>query len=78
MARKITAGANNPYDKARAVERYLQTDGGFRYETRDVPVPKENEDFVDQFLFDTKRGIATTFPPPWWSCSAPPMFRRGG
>jgi len=60
-AREITAGADNPYDKARAVERYLKSDGGFRYEIRDVPVPKENEDFVDQFLFDTKQGYCNHF-----------------
>ncbi|GAA5343877.1 transglutaminase TgpA family protein [Planifilum fimeticola] len=61
LARKITADADNPYDKARAVEQFLQTGGGFRYETRDVPVPKENEDFVDQFLFDTKQGYCNHF-----------------
>ena len=61
MAREITAGADNPYDKARAVEQFLQTGGDFRYETRDVPVPEENQDFVDQFLFDTKRGYCNHF-----------------
>ncbi len=61
LAREITADADNPYDKARAVEQFLRTGGGFRYETQDVPVPKENEDFVDQFLFDTKRGYCNHF-----------------
>lgn len=61
LARKITADANNPYDKARAVEQFLRTEGGFRYETQDVPVPEENEDFVDQFLFDTKQGYCNHF-----------------
>lgn len=60
-AQEITADADNPYDKAKAVEQFLQTDGGFRYETQDVPVPKENEDFVDQFLFDTKQGYCNHF-----------------
>lgn len=61
LAREITAGAGNPYDKAKAVELFLKAEGGFRYEMRDVPVPKENEDFVDQFLFETKRGYCNHF-----------------
>lgn len=59
-ALEITADADNPYDKARAVEQFLKT-GGFRYEIQDVPVPKESEDFVDQFLFDTKQGYCNHF-----------------
>src|SRR5690606_5925438 len=61
LAREITGGVDNPYDKVKAVEQFLKNVGGFHYEIRDVPVPKKNEDFVDQFLFETKRGYCNHF-----------------
>ncbi|MBG9801639.1 transglutaminaseTgpA domain-containing protein [Brevibacillus laterosporus] len=60
LAEKITETSNNPYDKARAIENYLR-EGRYRYETKDVPIPKEGQDFVDQFLFDTMRGYCDHF-----------------
>lgn len=59
LARDITKDAKTPYERAQALELYLRNN--YRYETKDVPVPKENQDFVDQFLFESKRGYCDHF-----------------
>ena len=33
----------------------------FSYHTQDVAVPEPNQDYVDQFLFETKRGYCDNF-----------------
>ncbi|MBA4495593.1 DUF4129 domain-containing transglutaminase family protein [Paenactinomyces guangxiensis] len=60
LAVTVTRKAKNPYDKVKAVESFLK-DGHFRYETRDVPPLPEGQDFVDHFLFETKRGYCDHF-----------------
>ncbi|WP_394176412.1 transglutaminase TgpA family protein [Guptibacillus hwajinpoensis] len=60
LAQEITADDTNPYDQARAIESYF-VGNGFVYETNDVAVPGENEDYVDQFLFETKFGYCDNF-----------------
>ena len=45
------AGAQNPYDQAKALAAYLQRDDSFSYHTQ-VPKPEPGEDLVDFFLFD--------------------------
>ncbi|MER1987982.1 MAG: DUF4129 domain-containing transglutaminase family protein [Solibacillus sp.] len=60
LAFELTASADSVYDKARAVEGYFQR-SGFRYETQDVPFPVDDEDYVDQFLFETKFGYCDNF-----------------
>ena len=60
LAVEITDIYPNPYDKAKAIERYFKSNG-FVYETTDVPVPTEEQDYVDQFLFETKRGYCDNF-----------------
>lgn len=60
LALEITESANNRYDRVKAVESFFGR-GNFRYETEDVPVPKEGEDYVDQFLFETQRGYCDNF-----------------
>lgn len=60
LALELTAEADSVYDKARAVEGYFQR-SGFRYETQDVPFPDETQDYVDQFLFETKYGYCDNF-----------------
>lgn len=52
LAKGITRNANNPYDKARALETYLRA---IPY-SLDIPEPPENRDVVDYFLFDLRRG----------------------
>lgn len=60
LAESITQNATNRYDKANAVVNYL-TSGEYQYMTTDVPVPGKDQDYVDQFLFDSKRGYCDNF-----------------
>src|SRR5690606_34249781 len=50
----------NQYEKVRAIEKYFSRNG-FVYQISDVAVPGEEEDYVDQFLFDTKAGYCDNF-----------------
>ena len=52
LAIELTAAEPTPYDRARAIERYLRA---FPY-TLDVPRPPVDRDLVDYFLFDLKKG----------------------
>lgn len=61
LTEKVTANAKTPYEKVRAVENFLRTGGEYSYETRDVPSLQPGQDFVDQFLFETKRGYCDHF-----------------
>ena len=60
LAAEITANEETWYEKAKAIERYFKS-SGFRYETDDVAVPAEGQDYVDQFLFETKVGYCDNF-----------------
>ena len=51
LAEDLTADAANPYEKAKALARYLRSDDSFHYETRGA-IPKSGQDLVDFFLFD--------------------------
>jgi hypothetical protein len=52
LAQSLTAGIENPYDRARAIEAYLRE---YPY-TLDVPPPPPDRDVADYFLFDLKKG----------------------
>lgn len=60
LAEEITMDSETVYDKAKAIESYFERDG-FEYSLTDIPVPEEGQDYVDQFLFDTKRGYCDNF-----------------
>ncbi|MGN7478715.1 transglutaminaseTgpA domain-containing protein [Solibacillus silvestris] len=60
LAHEITDWYESVYDKARAVEDYFARNG-FQYETTNVQVPAANQDYVDQFLFETKLGYCDNF-----------------
>lgn len=51
------AKAENPYDKAEAIQAYLRT---FVYDEK-IPSPPTNRDGVDYFLFDLRRGYCDYF-----------------
>ena len=53
LARQITAGLLNPYDKAKVIESYLRTNYPY---TLDIPPPPVNSDVADYFLFELKKG----------------------
>jgi transglutaminase-like putative cysteine protease len=57
LAIQLTASEPTPYDRARAIERYLRT---FPY-TLDLPHPPLDQDLVDYFLFDLRRGYCDYF-----------------
>ncbi|WP_062239883.1 DUF4129 domain-containing transglutaminase family protein [Fictibacillus sp. FJAT-27399] len=60
LAASIVKNAENPYDKAKAVENFFSLNN-FGYDTVDVRAPKKNEDYVDKFLFDAKKGYCDNF-----------------
>ncbi|WP_198546729.1 DUF4129 domain-containing transglutaminase family protein [Alteribacter populi] len=60
LAEEITDEHDNRYDKVVAVEQYF-SENDFTYDTADIPVPEEGEDYVDQFLFDSRRGYCDNF-----------------
>ncbi|MBT2572572.1 transglutaminase domain-containing protein [Bacillus sp. ISL-51] len=60
LAEKLTRDHHNMFDKAKAIEDYLGS-SAFSYQTQDVAVPKQDQDYVDQFLFETKRGYCDNF-----------------
>jgi transglutaminase-like putative cysteine protease len=58
LAERITEGATNPYDKVKAIERWMADNYEYRI---DSPVPPEGRDAVDHFLFDTDVGFCEQF-----------------
>lgn len=60
LAQEITARNDTWYDKAKAIENYFENNG-FIYEQTNVATPGENEDYVDQFLFETKEGYCDNY-----------------
>ena len=52
LAKEITDGRTNPYDKAKAIETHLRT---YPYDL-EIGAPPEGQDVTDYFLFDLKKG----------------------
>lgn len=52
LADELTLGATTPYDKIKRLEAYLR---GYEY-TLDISPPDLQQDIVDYFLFDLKKG----------------------
>ncbi|GKV70020.1 hypothetical protein NCCP2716_25180 [Sporosarcina sp. NCCP-2716] len=72
LALDLTKDQPSVYQKAQAIERYFGR-SGFVYSRENVAVPKEDDDYVDQFLFETKRGYCDNF-----SSSMVVMLRSAG
>ena len=53
LAKEISSGIDNPYDKAKAIEHYLRANYPYDLE---IPAPPVDRDVTDYFLFDLKRG----------------------
>ncbi|GEK33546.1 transglutaminase family protein [Kurthia sibirica] len=60
LAQSITEDKKSVYDKANAVVDYFNN-GDYKYSRTNVAVPKAGQDYVDQFLFDTKLGYCDNF-----------------
>jgi transglutaminase-like putative cysteine protease len=58
LTNEIIAGAGNRYDAALAIQNYLRDQ--FAYDEK-VKAPPANQDVVDYFLFDSKRGYCEYF-----------------
>ena len=56
LAANVTAGADNPMDKALAVQDFMRSDA-FEY-TQDIKAPPRGADGVDHFLFNTRAGYS--------------------
>ncbi|MFS0577128.1 transglutaminase domain-containing protein [Sporosarcina sp. 179-K 3D1 HS] len=60
LALEVTGESESVYEKAKAIERYFARNG-FVYAQQDIAIPKTGQDYVDQFLFETKRGYCDNF-----------------
>ncbi|MCI0770452.1 MAG: transglutaminase domain-containing protein [Chloroflexi bacterium] len=60
MAADLTAGTDNPLDKAVLIQNYLRSDV-FTYDQENVVAPPRAADGVDYFLFETKLGYSDYF-----------------
>lgn len=58
LGEHITAGMNGRYEKAMAVESYLEQKYAY---TLNTTIPPAGLDFTDHFLFETKEGYCTHF-----------------
>lgn len=59
LAHQVVAGSKTEYQMVYAIENYLQTN--YTYQTTNIPVPGLHQDYVAQFLFDSKRGYCNNF-----------------
>ncbi|MDA8234428.1 MAG: transglutaminaseTgpA domain-containing protein [Clostridia bacterium] len=56
LAQNLTEGKKNPYDKAKAIEKYLRDKYPYTLSTEKTPAGR---DMVDYFLFDLRKGYCT-------------------
>lgn len=61
LASKFAEGKTSRVDKVTAIETYLKESGKYRYSKIDAVFTKEGQDYVDQFLFDSKVGYCDNF-----------------
>ncbi|WP_328701140.1 transglutaminase TgpA family protein [Aquibacillus kalidii] len=60
LAEEVTNTKKNRYEKVKAIESYFSMNG-YQYQTTDVAIPGKDDDYVDQFLFETKIGYCDNF-----------------
>ena len=60
LAEEITKDKVTWLEKAQAIEKYFRSNE-FVYDQTLVAVPEEDQDYVDQFLFETQRGYCDNF-----------------
>ena len=63
LASEITQGLNSPYEKAQAIEQYLESEYSYSevQPGQQPPMAPEGQDPVDWFLFEERSGGATSF-----------------
>jgi len=57
LADEVTAGLDNPYDIAKALEWHLR---GYKYNDK-IPGPKPGQDGIDYFLFEERQGYCNYY-----------------
>ncbi|MBT2663069.1 transglutaminaseTgpA domain-containing protein [Bacillus sp. ISL-45] len=60
LAEEITKDKGTWLEKAQAIEKYFRSNE-FVYDQSNVAIPDEDQDYVDQFLFETQRGYCDNF-----------------
>lgn len=60
LSSEITEPFDTRFDQARAVENHFNS-SEFEYQLEDVPTAGEEEDYVDQFLFETQYGYCDNY-----------------
>lgn len=60
LAQEVVEGAETDYEKVKRVERFFRNNG-YEYDTENVAYPSEDQDYVDQFLFETMIGYCDNF-----------------
>jgi hypothetical protein len=58
LARRLTHGLTNEFDKAKRIEAYLRSNYPY---SLDVPIPPSNRDVVDYFLFEADGGFCSYY-----------------
>ena len=61
LAFSITQDARNDYERVKMIEDYLRDGTNFRYSLTNIEFVPYDRDYVDFFLFDTKRGYCEHF-----------------
>lgn len=61
LAYDLTQNETSLLGQVTAIEEYLKNSGTFRYSKVDAVVPEENQDYVDQFLFESQVGYCDNF-----------------
>lgn len=61
LAVTLTKDKKTTLDKVRGIESYLKNSSDFKYTKKEVDYPKDNEDYVAHFLFESKKGYCDNF-----------------
>ena len=61
LARSITEDQSTIFEQVTAIENHLKNSIEFRYSKTDAVYPAEEQDYVDQFLFESKVGYCDNF-----------------
>lgn len=61
LSRELTREAKTPYEKVMALQNHLRDSGLYQYEQKQVPPTGLNQDIVEQFLFESKKGYCDHF-----------------
>ncbi|MEO1771689.1 transglutaminase-like domain-containing protein [Candidatus Enterococcus ferrettii] len=61
LSNEVTQNQTTLLERVTAIEEYLKNSGTFRYSKVDATVPEKNQDYVDQFLFESQVGYCDNF-----------------